>query len=146
MILKIRLILASMNYLNDLKYPLLMSGLIFMLSVLNLWGIDFYAAALTFSYFVLGSISNVGGRYFELTGERIKKKALKLFVDPPGVLVLVSGLFYAMIGTFHWITTGCAAFLTLIFYAITYSDWDEERKAAKERTRPPVKTPGRKSR
>ena len=113
-----------------------MSGLIFVVSVLNLWRIDFYAFVLTTSYLILGGISNVGGHYFELTGQRRSAKAaLKIAVDPPGVFVLVLGLFYALTGNFHWILTGGAAFLALIVFAFSYSDWDmERRKAAKEQS------------
>jgi uncharacterized membrane protein len=118
-----------MNYLKDLKFPLIMSGLIFIISVLNLWRIDFYAVVLSVSYLVLGSLSNIGGRYFDLTGQRkATKLLLKFIVEPPGVFVLVLGLFYTLTGTFHWITIGGAVFLTLIVYAITYSDWDAERR------------------
>ena len=118
-----------MNYLKDLKFPLIMSGLIFILSVLNLWRIDFYAIVLSVLYLVLGSISNVGGHYFDLTGQRKSAKLLlKFIVDPPGVFVLVLGFFYTLTGNFHWITTSGAAFLTLIVYAVTYSDWDTEKR------------------
>ena len=126
-----------MNYLKDLKFPLIMSGLIFIVSVLNLWRIDFYAVVLSISYLILGGISNVGGHYFDLTGQRKSAKLLlKLIVDPPGVLVLILGLYYALSGDFHWILTGGAVFIAFLVLVIAFSDWDTERKRNAELEQP----------
>lgn len=116
-------------YLKELEIPLIMSGLIFGISVLTFWGIDFYAVVLTISYFVFTAISSVGSRYFDLTGQReLSKSALKTFVDPPGVFFVILGLFYAMTGDFSWIFIGGAAFLTFIVFVIGFSDWTQAKK------------------
>jgi len=110
-----------------------MSGLIFIVSVLNLWRIDFYAVVLSVSYLISGSISNVGGHYFDLTGQRKSAKLLlKFIVDPPGIFILILGLYYALSGDFHWILTGGAAFIAFLVLVITFSDWDMERKRKAE--------------
>jgi len=106
-----------------------MSGLIFIVSVLNLQKIDFYAVVLSVAYLIIGGVSNVGGHYFDLTRQKKSARAMfKIFVDPPGIFVLILGLFYMLSGDFHWIFIGAASFLTLIGFVIAFSDWDTQRK------------------
>jgi len=121
-----------MDYLKELKVPLTMSGLLFGISVLSFWEIDFYAVVITLSYFIFTAISNLGERYFDLTGQReIPKMRLKTFVDPPSVFFNVLGLFYVMTGDLHWIFIGGAAFLTFIVFVIAFSDWTQAKEKIK---------------
>jgi hypothetical protein len=121
-----------MDYLKQLTVPLTMSGLLLGISVLTFWGIDLYAVVITLSYFVFTAISNLGGRYFDLTGQReIPKMRLKMFVDPPSVFFNVLGLFYVMTGDLHWIFIGGAAFLTFIIFVIASGDLSQAKEKIK---------------
>jgi hypothetical protein len=79
-----------------------MSALIFGISVLNFWKIDFYAVVLSVAYLALGTVYGVGSSYFELTGgRRTAKFLLKMLVEPPAVFLLILGLCYAATADFH---------------------------------------------
>lgn len=112
-----------MQLLKTFKYPLLMSALIFGVSLLNFQRTDPTAAILAVSYLLLGSISSAGKSYLDLTGKsKTAKATFSMIVDPPGVFVLILGLFYMMTGDLHWIFLGVAGFLAFIVLGISFGD------------------------
>lgn len=109
-----------------------MSGLLFGISVLNFVRIDFYAVILSLAYLFLGSISSLGNRYFEITGQSDAAKAiLKMFVESPSVFFLILGIFYVLSGDLHWIFIGVALFLTFIVFTIAFFDWMQAKEIVK---------------
>lgn len=112
-----------MNVFKILKFPLLMSALIFGVSTLNFQRIDTMAVILSVLCLIFGSISAAGKSYFELTGA--SKKAIATFAmiaDPPGIFVLILGLFYMMTGDPHWVSIAVAGFLAFIVFGIALGD------------------------
>lgn len=75
-----------------------MSALIFGISVLNFWKIDFYAVVLSVAYLALGTVYGVGSM---TGGRRTAKFLLKMLVEPPAVFLLILGLCYAATADFH---------------------------------------------
>lgn len=95
-----------MEYLKQLKFPLLMSGILFGSSLLVFLNIDFYAVVLVIIYFVLGSISSLGDRYFEITVNPNARAILKMLVESPAVFFLILSFFMFLPVIF----TGCLSF------------------------------------
>lgn len=117
-----------MNYLKDLKIPFLLGAAIFAISFLTFWRLNFYAIGLAILYFVLGSISNAGVHYLDLTQAKASsQKLLKFLLDPLAVFTLITGICYAYSGEFHWIFVGAAFFISLILFVVTAFDWTDAR-------------------
>lgn len=119
-----------MDYLKELNFPLKMSGMLFGLSILVFLTIDFYAVVLSLTYLVLGSISSLGLRYLEITGQSQTAKALlKMFIESPSYFFLVLDLFYVLTGDFYWLFFVVAAFIAFINFALGFSEltWKNEK-------------------
>lgn len=118
-----------MGYLRHVLYSITVGVMILLISVWNLWTIDFYAVILVSLYIILESVSRVGSDYFDLTQQSKSSKAtFKFFFNPPTVFFLVLAFCYATFARLHWIFVGVSAFLALIVCAYSYSDWVETRK------------------
>lgn len=106
----------------------MISGLLFGISVLNFSKIDFHAVVLSVAYLILASISSLGNRYFEITGNQTAKSILKMLVESPSVFFLILGLFYVFTGDFYWLFFVVAAFIAFIIFALGLSEADWKNK------------------
>lgn len=117
-----------MNYLKYFKQALLYSGIVFVVGLLNFWGLDFYVLMLSALCFLFIFIHDAGKDYMKLTQQPANNRHLfTLIVNPPYLFVCIVSLFYVIVGKMYWFVWATAGFVTFIGYVTLISEWARER-------------------
>jgi hypothetical protein len=107
-----------LDFLKQLKPAFYYSGVIFVISLLMFFRIDFYASVAAVSTFLIFAVRDTGRNYINITNQsETVKCAFDVIMDPLLAITCVSSFFYVAIGEMNWFFWLVAFFLGLLLFA-----------------------------